>query len=122
MKEKINPFKEIENTSIKYPECLEYLKGCNESEVLEAVDSALDYISKTHQYSMSRIYSLWNFLFDRNETPQSCASCLIRKTQDIKNWLSERQKGNLVLGVAGDLVGKTEQKPKKTTRAKRKEA
>ena len=47
-------------------------------------------IEKTHRYSMSKIYALSNKVFNKNETPQSCASCLIRKVRELKNWLNEQ--------------------------------
>lgn len=133
---KVNPFKEIENTSIKYPECLEYLKGYTESEILEAVDSVLGYIDTAHKYSMSRLYALWNFIFDRSETPQSCSSCLIRKSHDLREWMKKEVKAynerenydkspntkTDVLGDSEDLVEKDKHETKKTTRGKRKEA
>lgn len=49
-------------------------------------------VETTHRYSMSRIYDLYNEVFDRNETPQSCASCLIRKVRELKHWLEEQPK------------------------------
>lgn len=120
---KVSPFKAIDNQSIKYPECLEYLKGCNESELLEAVDSALEYVDRAHRYSMSRLYSLWNFIFERNETPQSCSSCLIRKSQDLKKWREKQTDANRnVLGDSVNLENKARQEPTKTTRGKRMEA
>lgn len=138
---KVNPFKEIGNTSIKYPECLEYLKGCSKAEVLGNVKESLIYIERTHQYSMSRLYALWNFIFERNETPQTCSSCLIRKSHDLREWMKKEEKAyneldaqerenyykspnanTGVLGDSEDLVEKAKQEPKKATRGKRKEA
>lgn len=53
----------------------------------EEVESLVDEVKKTHRYSMSRIYGLYNKVFDKNETPQSCASCLIRKVRELTAWL-----------------------------------
>lgn len=44
-------------------------------------------VDKTHRYSMSRIYGLYNEVFDKDEEPQSCASCLIRKVKELRLWL-----------------------------------
>ena len=44
-------------------------------------------VEKTHRYSMSKIYDLSNEVFGKEEKPQSCSSCLIRKVRDLKNWL-----------------------------------
>lgn len=45
---------------------------------------------RTHRYSMSAIYGTYNEVFDRKETPQSCASCLIRKVEQLRTWLSQQ--------------------------------
>lgn len=47
-------------------------------------------VDKTHRYSMSRIYGLYNMVFDKNEDPQSCASCLIRKVKELRGWLENQ--------------------------------
>lgn len=49
---------------------------------------------KTHRYSMSRIYSLYNQVFKTTEQPQSCASCLIRKVKQLKIWLASQPTEN----------------------------
>lgn len=41
---------------------------------------------KTHRYSMSKLYGAFNEVFGTNEVPQACASCLIKKLQDLKKW------------------------------------
>jgi hypothetical protein len=56
-------------------------------ELKSEVEILLDEVDRTHRYSMSRIYSLWNIVNEKNETPQSCASCLIRKVKDLRSWL-----------------------------------
>lgn len=53
------------------------------------VETLVREVEKTHRYSMSRIYGLYNRVFGTNETPQSCASCLIRKVRELKNWLAK---------------------------------
>lgn len=50
------------------------------------VDNLLKEVNSTHRYSMSRIYKVYNEIYSRNETPQSCASCLIRKMRELKRW------------------------------------
>lgn len=45
-------------------------------------------VNTTHRYSMSRIYGLYNEVFAVAETPQSCASCLIRKVNELRSWLA----------------------------------
>lgn len=58
-------------------------------ELKSEVEILLDEVDRTHRYSMSRIYSLWNIVNEKNETPQSCASCLIRKVKDLRSWLEK---------------------------------
>ena len=53
------------------------------------VEALVREVEKTHRYSMSRIYGLYNRVFGTNETPQSCASCLIRKVRELKSWLAK---------------------------------
>mgnify|MGYP000861553420 CR=1 FL=1 len=55
--------------------------------LVNEVQVLVDEVARTHRYSMSRIYGLYNKVFDKNETPQSCASCLIRKVRELTAWL-----------------------------------
>lgn len=59
----------------------------NATELRQEVEELLKEVDKTHRYSMTRIYDLSNKVFDKSEKPQSCASCLIRKVRELKNWL-----------------------------------
>lgn len=54
------------------------------------VQNLIAEVDKTHRYSMSRIYGLWNRVYDKNEAPQSCASCLIRKVKELREWLANQ--------------------------------
>lgn len=63
-----------------------------DSSLLKEVEALLDEVNKTHRYSMSRIYGLYNRVFEANETPQSCASCLIRKVRELNTWLDIEKK------------------------------
>lgn len=60
-------------------------------ELEQEVRNLVDEIERTHRYSMSRIYGAFNKVFGTNETPQSCASCLIRKKQDLSKWLENSE-------------------------------
>ena len=60
------------------------------NELTERVHELIAFVDKTHRYSMSVIYGLWNEVFGKAETPQSCASCLMRKVDDLRRWLSEQ--------------------------------
>lgn len=54
------------------------------------VETLINEINKTHKYSMSRIYGLYNEVFGLSEAPQSCASCLIRKVNELRMWLEKQ--------------------------------
>ena len=60
-------------------------------EIKQKAENLINEVDSTHRYSMSRIYSIYNEVFGTNETPQSCASCLIRKVKELSKWL-ETQK------------------------------
>lgn len=64
-------------------------------ELKSEVEILLDEVDRTHRYSMSRIYSLWNIVNEKNETPQSCASCLIRKVRDLRSWLEKESENDV---------------------------
>lgn len=59
-------------------------------ELKEKVKTLIADVDKTHRYSMSRIYGLYNEVFNKSEAPQSCASCLIRKVKSLRVWLDEQ--------------------------------
>ena len=59
-------------------------------ELIKEVQNVVSEVDKTHRYSMSKIYSVHNKVFDKNEASQSCASCLIRKVNELKQWLSSK--------------------------------
>ena len=60
--------------------------------LVQKVESLLKEVNSTHRYSMSRIYGLYNEVFAVAEVPQSCASCLIRKVNELKSWLIQQSK------------------------------
>jgi len=65
------------------------------AELCTEIGELIEYVERTHRYSMSRIYSAYNKVFSKDEKPQSCASCLIRKVRELKVWMdnqAEREK------------------------------
>lgn len=60
--------------------------------LIERTRALIDETEKTHRYSMSGIYGLYNEIYGTNEVPQSCASCLIRKIKLLKEWLAENDR------------------------------
>ena len=64
-------------------------------ELKSEVEQLLAEVDKTHRYSMSKIYDVTNRVFDKNETPQSCASCLIRKVRELRKWLEDQSEENI---------------------------
>ncbi len=59
-------------------------------ELKQKVEMLINEVDTTHRYSMSRIYLAYNEVFDSNEKPQSCASCLIRKVKELRQWLESK--------------------------------
>lgn len=95
----------------------------NKTNLIKEAESLIAEVDKTHRYSMSKIYGLYNRVFETNEAPQSCASCLIRKVNELKAWIEKQNESNIaIISEAVDLIEKANQIPKKTTRSKRKEA
>lgn len=56
------------------------------------VAAMISEVDRTHRYSMSLIYGLYNRVNNTEERPQSCASCLIRKVNQLRDWLVEQEK------------------------------
>lgn len=56
-------------------------------DLIERTEALIEEVNRTHRYSMSRIYGLYNEIFGTNEKQQSCASCLIRKVDQLRKWL-----------------------------------
>lgn len=94
------------------------------SELTHRVEALIEEVNNTHRYSMSRIYGLYNEVFGKNESPQSCASCLIRKIKELQTWLDSSPKtvesAEIEEEEATEKVEQIEVKPKVTTRKKRK--
>lgn len=61
-------------------------------------------VEKTHKYSMSKIYGLANKVFSQNETAQSCASCLIRKIDELRAWYTDANKKYAEMSVERKLA------------------
>lgn len=54
------------------------------------VSAMIEDVDRTHRYSMSLIYGLYNRVNGTDERPQSCASCLIRKVKQLREWLAQQ--------------------------------
>lgn len=44
---------------------------------------------RKNTYSVSRIYNAYNLIFNKRETPQTCASCLLKRAKEIEKWYAE---------------------------------
>lgn len=64
-------------------------------ELKQKVEALINDVDNTHRYSMSRIYSAYNEVFGTNETPQSCASCLIRKIKELRQWIESHNNNDV---------------------------
>ena len=79
-----------------------------ENNLEQEVDLLVQEVKRTHRYSMSRIYALYNKVFGTQEQPQSCASCLIRKVRQLDKWLEDRK------GAQPETDSKTQPKTKRS--------
>ncbi len=61
------------------------------TELKTEVEVLIEEVDRTHRYSMSGIYGLFNRVKGTDERPQSCASCLIRKVKELREWLNTQQ-------------------------------
>ena len=71
--------------------------------LVQKVEFLLKEVNTTHRYSMSRIYGLYNEVFAVAEVPQSCASCLIRKVNELQSWLIQQSKDENSVDIKTDL-------------------
>lgn len=53
--------------------------------VLALVEDVLDMASK-NRYSVSKIFSAHNAVFNKKDQPQSCPSCLTRRVAALRKW------------------------------------
>lgn len=51
--------------------------------------------AKKHTFSVSRIYAAHNEVFQINEKPQTCGSCLKTRAANLTKWYEEANKGKL---------------------------
>lgn len=78
-------------------------------DLIKEAEALIAEVDRTHRYSMSKIYGLYNRVFKTNEVPQSCASCLIRKVRELKEWIeSEKSKDpepDKIIPTSGETDG-----------------
>ena len=55
----------------------------------ERIKELVVYVDKTHKYSSSKIYELYNEAYNKNERQSTCASCLLTRVRLLKKWLQE---------------------------------
>lgn len=53
------------------------------------IKELIEYVDKTHRYSSSKIYELYNEAYNKNERQSTCASCLLTRVRLLKKWLQE---------------------------------
>lgn len=79
------------------------------------VASLIKEVNSTHRYSMSNIYGLYNEVFTTAEVPQSCASCLIRKVNQLKIWLANNSNKEEI--IPAEIIQTSSKKRKKQNKA-----
>ena len=55
----------------------------------ERIKELVEYVERTHLYSSSKIYDLYNEAYNKNERQSTCASCLLTRVRLLKKWLQE---------------------------------
>ncbi len=83
--------------------------------LVQKVETLIKEVNLTHRYSMSRIYELYNEVFAAAEAPQSCASCLIRKVNQLKSWLTNQQKDEDIIKIKTKLKASNKRKKLNST-------
>lgn len=53
------------------------------------IKELVEYTERTHRYSSSKIYELYNEAYNKNERQSTCASCLLTRVRLLKKWLQE---------------------------------
>lgn len=53
------------------------------------IKELVEYVERTHLYSSSKIYELYNEAYNKNERQSTCASCLMTRVRLLKKWLQE---------------------------------
>ena len=53
------------------------------------IKELVKYVERTHLYSSSKIYDLYNEAYNKNERQSTCASCLLTRVRLLKKWLQE---------------------------------
>lgn len=53
------------------------------------IKELVEYVERTHLYSSSKIYDLYNEAYNKNERQSTCTSCLLTRVRLLKKWLQE---------------------------------
>lgn len=69
----------------------------NSKKTAEVTDALLDQVKAVledkanNKYSTSKIYAAHNAVFNKTETPESCASCLRKRADALLKWYTEHE-------------------------------
>lgn len=53
------------------------------------IKELVEYTERTHRYSSSKIYELYNEVYNKKEQQSTCASCLLTRVRLLKKWMQE---------------------------------
>lgn len=53
------------------------------------IKELVEYTERTHRYSSSKIYELYNEAYNKKEQQTTCASCLLTRVRLLKKWMQE---------------------------------
>lgn len=68
------------------------------------IEELVEYTERTHRYSSSKIYELYNEAYNKKEQQSTCASCLLTRVRLLKKWLQEHPEE-----VIEEVVNETEE-------------
>lgn len=69
----------------------------NSKKTAEVTDALLDQVKAVledkanNKYSTSKIYAAHNAVFNKTETPESCASCLRKRAEALLKWYTDHE-------------------------------
>lgn len=64
------------------------------AQLIKKVEGVMAEATK-HTFSVSRVYAAHNEVFQLNEKPQTCGSCLRTRANNLAKWYNEANKGKL---------------------------
>lgn len=74
------------------------------------IKELVEYTERTHRYSSSKIYELYNEAYNKKEQQSTCASCLLTRVRLLKKWMQEHPEEKEEAVTNTELVEPIEEK------------